>query len=87
MKSNGTQFGVIAVFLGMLVVMGLVGFVKPGGVLAKQKWEYKIESVNDDAFALHMRRLGEDGWDLAFARRASDGRDNMMYECIFKRAK
>ena len=34
-----------------------------------------------------MSALGEDGWELVFARRASDGGDAMMYEVILKRAK
>jgi hypothetical protein len=35
-----------------------------------------------------MNELGEEGWELVFARRAQDSiTDEFSYECIFKRAK
>ncbi|WP_437228385.1 hypothetical protein SH661x_000882 [Planctomicrobium sp. SH661] len=56
--------------------------IKPPAVT----WEYRIESVDDVLFDSQMNRLGRDGWDLAFARRATRGEyQSAVYECIFKR--
>jgi hypothetical protein len=53
------------------------------------KWEYKIESIRDLEFQRKMQMLGEDGWELTFARRAlADdllGEKAGLYECIFRR--
>ena len=34
-----------------------------------------------------MSKLGDEGWELVFARRASGSDEKMSYEMIFKRAK
>ena len=52
-------------------------------------WEYHIEAVPDLSFNTRMNQLGQEGWELVTARRASDGdTDNptMSYEMIFKRS-
>ena len=54
------------------------------------KWEYTIQTINDDAFKESMNTLGKDGWEMVFARRASDGASygaKFSYEVIFKRVK
>lgn len=72
--------------LGLLVLLGF-------NTLAGQKtqtvaYEYKIDSVPDLAFTESMNRMGSEGWELVFARRAKDsGSDDFSYECIFKRVK
>ena len=48
-------------------------------------WEYRVVVVYDALFEPHMNALGEDGWEMAFARRAADLNDNINYEIIFKR--
>ena len=53
-------------------------------------WEYRIESVPDASFDSRINAMGKDGWELVFARRASDGSDyspTFSYEMIFKRPK
>jgi hypothetical protein len=67
-------------FCGYFALIGL----KPGN----QLWEYRIEAVPDTGFQDAINKLGANGWDLVFARRASDGNTNnptMNYEMIFKR--
>lgn len=50
-------------------------------------WEYRIASVPDLEWDTKMAALGDEGWELVFARRASGGDDKMLYEAIFKRQK
>jgi hypothetical protein len=50
------------------------------------KWEYKITAVPDANFTEDMNKLGNEGWELVFARRASGGGE-FSYEMIFKRPK
>jgi DNA-directed RNA polymerase subunit RPC12/RpoP len=49
-------------------------------------WEYRIESIDDIMFESEMDKLGAEGWELTFARRAIDSiTDRGIYECIFRR--
>lgn len=49
-------------------------------------WEYRLESPRDDSFKSELDRLGKEGWELVFARRAKgSGLDGFVYEMIFKR--
>lgn len=50
-----------------------------------QQWEYMIDSIPDSIFTTIMNLHGEDGWELVFARRASNIDDSFSYEVIFKR--
>lgn len=55
-----------------------------------QEWEYKIVSVADSSFDYQVNDYGKRGWELVFARRASDGNTSFAtfsYEMIFKRPK
>ncbi|MBD2137779.1 hypothetical protein H6F32_09290 [Anabaena sp. FACHB-1237] len=54
------------------------------------EWEYKIESFEDVIFDSSMNRMGNEGWELVFARRALTGGEYSsrgIYECIFRRPK
>jgi len=50
------------------------------------KWEYKIESTNEDVSLSQLNKYGEEGWELIlihpFIDRESDKRN---VELIFKR--
>lgn len=54
-------------------------------------WEYKIEGISDLEFERKMQKLGDEGWELTFARRAlgeeTFGEKKSLYECIFRRPK
>ncbi len=72
--------------LGILITttLGAVAPKKPAAV----QWEYKIEAIDDSAFDSLMRIFGEQGWEVASARRATSGEGDStkgLYEVIFKR--
>lgn len=54
-------------------------------------WDYRIVSIEDFEFNEKMKKLGDEGWELVFARRAlaSEGfySSRPLYECIFKKPK
>lgn len=53
-----------------------------------ESWQYAISTPKDADLRSVMDRMGGDGWELVFARRASDGspiNPTMSYEMIFKK--
>ena len=50
-----------------------------------QQYDYHVDSIPDLDWSTKAQELGQDGWELVFARRASDSDGNFLYECIFKR--
>jgi hypothetical protein len=76
------------IIIGLLVIalaLALWNTFRPN-----TKWEYKIEAVPDLTFERSMIALGDDGWELVSARRASSGEGTLTkfsYEIIFKRPK
>jgi hypothetical protein len=48
------------------------------------KWEYWVESPEDEILNGRLSILGSAGWELVFARRASN-EDKAQYEMVFKR--
>lgn len=53
--------------------------------LQPQRFEYMVDSIPDLEWASKAQELGNEGWELVFARRASGADDTYLYECIFKR--
>ena len=53
-----------------------------------QKWEYQIISPSDSKFDEKMNEMGNEGWELITARRATSSySSSASYEMIFKRKK
>jgi len=48
-------------------------------------WEYWVESPKDELLHERFVALGREGWELVFARRATDSGTTALYEMIFKR--
>ena len=74
----------VANLLSLLVLFQLL---PPPTTVAAQQWEYKIESVPDLTWDEGMNKLGSEGWELLFPRRANGSDEKMSYEMIFKRPK
>lgn len=71
----------------LLSLLVLVQLLPHPTTVASQEWEYKIESVPDLSWDEGMAKIGNDGWELVFARRANGSDERMSYEMIFKRPK
>jgi hypothetical protein len=87
MQSNTSSIQGNWVILLLLVVIALLSFDLFGSRIgAVPKWEYRIESPSDSAFDTEMEKLGEEGWELVFARRATTSTGvTASYEMIFRR--
>lgn len=87
--SKGQGTAIIVLLLLILVAVCVNIFI--GGKAQAVKWEYRIETIEDMVdFVWKMDQLGNEGWELAFARRAIAGEGYSargVYEFIFKRPK
>jgi hypothetical protein len=67
------SFGLATILLAGLFVLqtlDLLGYAPKHLKQQSQSWEYRITSVKDDEFSDLMKKAGEEGWELVFARRA-----------------
>lgn len=69
----------------ILILLANAGFPLLSALKPVPKWEYRLESPSDTSFQRTMDRLGADGWELIFARRATSDYSGLSYEMIFKR--
>lgn len=53
--------------------------------LVPQTYEFLVTSIPDLEWGIKAQELGQEGWALVSARRASGGDDKYLYECIFQR--
>ncbi len=80
-----------------IILLILVLFTQVFGVLLTareayqvQTWNYRIEAFEDESFTAKIGLLGDEGWELASARRAVSGEGKTskgIYECIFIKRK
>ena len=73
------------VLLCLLLSVEILGFAI--SMSKTTKWEYKLESPSDSNFESAVDRMGDQGWELVFARRATSSFGIAGYEMIFKRPK
>ncbi len=79
------QVQIIIGLLSALLIAQLFGLTSTG--TSTTEWEYTIESPSDTTFQMALDRLGGEGWELVFARRATSKYSSASYEMIFKRPK
>ncbi len=63
----------------------VLSFFTMMGASRSPQWEYRRVVIREAGFDDEMNRHGHDGWELASARRASDGIGVFSYEVIMKR--
>jgi hypothetical protein len=78
-----------SLMLGALLSAHIVTWFMPRS-LARTAWEYHIVTLGDEDFNAAIDKLGQEGWELSYARRAiaseSDS-EYTLYELILKRPK
>lgn len=87
LNSIGRHRGLlIAIVVLLLLNLALTVLAAVRGTPAlNPQWEYYTVEIRDSEFDEKMDRLGRQGWELAFARRATGKFDLPVYEVIFKR--
>ena len=81
---SDVKAGWVIALLGVLV--GLLSFDTFGTNLGvAQSWEYRLESPSDWSFESELNKFGQEGWELVFARRATNSSGSASYEMILKR--
>lgn len=82
-RSEGTII-IILIFIFLVSYLAVNFFLKESVQMVK--WEYQIVGIEDLKFESDMQKLGNAGWELASARRAVSGGED-IYEVILKRPK
>lgn len=85
-KSLTIILGISAVCL--MVIMSIMiysTFFQKSFVATMPKWEYKIVSPEDSLLDAELKIIGENGWDIIFARRAMGKNEEYKYEMLIKR--
>ncbi|NJM57999.1 MAG: hypothetical protein HC857_11955 [Synechococcales cyanobacterium RU_4_20] len=78
-----------SLMLGALLSAHIVTWFMPRSV-ARTEWEYHIVTLEDDNFDTAIKKLGQEGWELSYARRAiasESDTEYTLYELILKRPK
>ena len=78
---------IVIVLLAILVAFDTLEFTKKSDAIYQSVFDYNIVYVKDAAVEDDMKTMGNEGWEIVNARRASDGEDNWGYECIIKRTR
>jgi len=86
------KFKLVQGTVSALALLGILGVLIVNSFAGQKvqpvSYEYRIEAIPDLTFEESMDELGEEGWELVFARRAQDSlTDEFSYECIFKKVK
>lgn len=75
---------VIIVLLSLLIVIQGAPYVA-GDLIIVPRYEYTITTISDATYAVELRELGRQGWEIVSARRASDSTGAFAYEVIAMR--
>jgi len=86
MEPNMTKSQASWVIALLVALIGLLTFSVFGSRLgATPGWQYRLESPSDFSLQSELDKLGKDGWELVFARRATSSSGGASYEMIFRR--
>lgn len=89
-KKGGESSALLFTVIALLAIQILVYFVMGVPVkVQEQQWEYMGKFAHDSNVEGTFDPLGRNGWEVAYCRRAHDGKTppNYGYECLFKRLK
>ena len=83
------KLGKVTLLLSVqLLIIGIIQFVSLMHSVTARKWEYRLVTPSDYLFEATMKGLGNEGWELVNARRATSKHKNgASYEMIFKKKK
>ena len=71
-----------------LLIIGIIQFASLMHSVTARKWDYRLVAPSDYLFEGTMKDLGNEGWELVNARRATSKHKNgASYEMIFKKKK
>lgn len=82
------QFGVVCAFLTLIALLLAAPILAPDRT--GPRFEYRIEDIKDVELDQDLDKYGGGGWELVFARRATEGKGadaSPLYEVIMKRPK
>ncbi|QDU06707.1 hypothetical protein [Gimesia aquarii] len=71
----------------LFVLLGAILTAQLVQLEGQKEWEYAIRSPKDSALEEDLNSWGESGWELVFARRATNYAGTAEYEMIFRRRK
>ena len=89
MDAKANKIGKVTLLLAaQLLIIGIIQIVSFMYSVTPRKWEYRLEAPSDVLFEETMKDLGNEGWELVNARRAtSKYKSGASYEMIFKKKK
>ena len=89
LDAKANKIGKITLFLAaQLLVIGIIQIAAFVHSITPRNWEYRLETPSDYLFEDTMNDLGNEGWELVNARRAtSKYKSGASYEMIFKKKK
>lgn len=76
---------IISLLTFILGIQIYTNFLVAPAPLVPPKWEYGIEWFEDNDFATSVNKVGQEGWEMVFARRATNANEKYGYEMIFRR--
>ena len=78
---------IVASATAFLQTVQLLGLASTPTTFAPTKWDYQIVAPSDATLDLKLKSLGNKGWEVASARRATSSFGGASYELILRRPK
>ena len=85
--AKANKLGKVSLLLAsQLLIIEIVQLASLMHSVTPRKWESRLVSSSDYLFGATMKHLGDEGWELVDARRAtSKYKNGASYEMIFKK--